>query len=637
MIGIQLDGDSEFLDTPPDVSISMRLENPLLTDDDKISKGSYTYPFRLPGGSKSEKNSKKLRNPDVIENSEVYVVQKATLFASSAPDSNVIPFKKGVIKPLDSDAGSINSYFLFGLSTISDDFKTAKLRDVISENIQVSNTPITKKIYLKRTTAGDYKITVNGTQHVAADIDSIVGSINATFNISLDSGNYTPHALRISSGSTPSGLITAPYVSITISRYDTVDFLGTPTPSITASIDPLQELHVTTEDDPDDYLIEADLGTYYSEFTTFMAGYISGTYPNSKLRFPLVLNGNAFPETVKDTQWVNAVDSTGFIKNDPNWGLNNDQPFQVRNYNSLLPMLRRKWILDKIAEEFDFLWDGDFYAHVDLEDMLEFHTVSLDVAQGFIGDKKFVFWRRSFNLSELVPDITVVEYLRRLKQRYNLAIYFNERTQRVRMAIRESVARISAYQDVTEISTPAMGNEDQRVTGFNLLSSKEDNDALSFEEKVSIGTPEQDINTECGRVYLYATDIIDSKIVFAPKVMQLWNTGDKLRTIYYKGLTDVTTFNYPAADINGALITEQLTDPLVGYGLYNAFWKYWLHFQRRRRIVKLRVDFPLRELVKFDFEQKRRFNRVNYLVKSIDVSITNQTVRVKNVEFATMN
>jgi len=636
MIGIQLEGGQEFLDTPPDISITVRLENPVLTDDDKISKGSFSYPFRLPGGSKSERNSRMLKNPDVIENSEAYQIQKAMLFASSAPDSNVIPFKKGNLKSLDSETDSINCFFQFGLSTISDEFKTAKLRDVIDENFLISNSAIYKKVYLKSNT-GSYNIVINGKTHTAADLDSIVASINAEFNASLDSGKYMPSAGKVTGGTTPSGLITGNYAQIGMAIYYTADFLGVPTPSILASADPLHELHITT-DTPSDYQIEADLGTYYSEFTTFMSGYISGSYPNSKLRFPVMLNANPFAESgIKEGELVNGVNSSGFIKNDPNWGLLNSKPFQVKNYNSILPVLRRKWILDKIATEFDFTWDGDFYEHADLENMLEYNTAALDVAMGFIGDKKFVFWKRSFNLRELVPDITVVEYLRRLKMRYNLAIYFNEQTQRVRISSREAIAQSPAYSDVTSLSTPSSGNSDERSAGYALMSKKDDNDALSIQEKVVVGSPTQEIITECGRIYQQSGDVIEGMFVYAPRVSQNWGTGDQLRTFYFKGMVDAGTFDYPGADITGTVILESLENSFTLEGLYNKFWKYWLHYQRRRKIVKLRISFPLRMLVKFDWELKQRFNRVNYLVKGIDVTITNQGVTVNSVDLYTMN
>lgn len=624
MIGIQLDGDTEFLETPPGVSISVRLENPVLSEADRISPGSYSFPFNLPGGDKSPKNAAKLKNPDVIENNEAYTIQKATLFCSSAPDSNVVPFKKGNLKAQESAMNKINSYFTFGLNSISEEFKTAKLRDVISETFLISDSAIQKTIYVKRVTAGDYNITINGQSYTAADVDSIVIAINANFDASLDSGIYMPRAGKITAGTSPTGLITGTYFQLKLARYDT---LGSPT--MTFSTDPLREMSINT-DSPADYLVESDLGTYFSEFDTFLADYIAGTFPNDKIRFPVCFNGNPYNEALKEGEIVNGVNTGGLILNDPNWGLVNSKPFEIKNYNSILPVLRRKWILDKIATTFGFAWDGDFYEHTDMENMLEWNTAALDVPQPYIGSKKFVFWKRSFNLSELVPDITVVEYLKLLKNRYNLAIYFNELTQRVSMSQREKLATRIVYNDITSLCSPVTGNEDLRVMGYKVIAKKDDTDAMSFEETTVVGTAEKDIPIECGRLFQISGDIIETKPVTGPRVSQPWGSKGQLRTFYDTGMVDVTTFEYQGASINGTTITESLTTAVVG--LYDSFWKYWLHYQKNTRVVKLKVGFPLRSLIAFDWELKRRFNRVNYLVKAIDLTITNQEVKVTNVE-----
>ena len=141
MIGIQLDGDREFLDLYPDTSIRLRLENPLLSGAEKLSPGSFSLPFDLPTGDDSPRNSSKLKNPNVIENNESFVLQKANLFFDG------VPFKRGNLKAQIGTDKNASSYFTFGLNTISPGFKNAKLRDVVNEEIAISTRPIIKRMF----------------------------------------------------------------------------------------------------------------------------------------------------------------------------------------------------------------------------------------------------------------------------------------------------------------------------------------------------------------------------------------------------------------------------------------------------------------------------------------------------------
>lgn len=69
MIGIEV--ENEFAELNDETAITVELFNPILNDGNVI-KGSSTLPFNMPGGEKSELNSKLFKNPDVIGNIESY-------------------------------------------------------------------------------------------------------------------------------------------------------------------------------------------------------------------------------------------------------------------------------------------------------------------------------------------------------------------------------------------------------------------------------------------------------------------------------------------------------------------------------------------------------------------------------------
>lgn len=635
MIGIQLDGDNDFLETDENTSISIKLENPILGESDRLSPGSYSLPFDLPGAEDSPRNAAKLKNPDVIENNEAYQVQKANLFFGG------VPFKTGTLKSSTAKGGKISNHFLFGLSQVDEGFKTAKLRDVVAETVIIDDTPISKRIYLKKIGSGDYKITLNGKSYTAASLSALRIAINLDYEATLDSGLFTPVAGEVTTGTTPSGLISSTYLVISLSRYYTY---YDPITMITfflseVSTDPLHELHLTA-DTPADYQVESfDMDPYYDGFDAALGAYFTGPHPTERFRMPVVFNSKPHgDEIIKESELINGCDAAGIIRNDANWGLSNSAPFKVKNYNSLQPFARLKWVMDKIATAFNFSYEGDFYEDPDVQEMLLHNTASLDVPQNFIGDKKFVFWRRSFNTSELVPDMKVPEFFTWLRMRYNLAVYYNEATRTVRLQKREPIALQTAFNDITSMASPVQGNDDQRVSGYTIKVLAEDTDDYSTEESLDVGTPEALIEIKAGRIQLTWIAVIGGIAITGPRVSQKIGSKFGLRLFHYKGIITGGAFNYPKADINGDTITESLANDFISgsTGIYERFWKYWLHFQKNRRQVNVQIDFPFRKVIAINWEEKVRFDRKNMLIKSIALKLTNKAMKISEVELITM-
>jgi hypothetical protein len=229
-----------------------------------------------------------------------------------------------------------------------------------------------------------------------------------------------------------------------------------------------------------------------------------------------------------------------------------------------------------------------------------------------------------------------VEYLKRLCGRYNLTTYENEQTKKVRICFLEPIAKSISYDDITSICSPVKNIEDMRITGYTLSLKKDETDLATSDESKVVGVSEETIEMQCGRLFQQTTSVIEGKAVEGPRVLQKFGENGMMRTFYYQGIIDVTTFEYPSANIHGTEIFESINDFIVLTGLHDRFWKYWMLFKRNRRSVSLVPAFVFRNLLNFDWEKKRRFNRVNYLVKSIDMTITHQTVSVNEAELYTM-
>ena len=625
MIGIKLDGDDEFLDTEPDTAISMKIENPIFGDAERLSPGSFSYPFTLPGGDRSPKNSAKLKHPDVIENNQAYSLQKATLFVGG------VPFRRGNLKAKSTDKKKFPSYFTFGLNTISEDFKKAKLRDVLDQQFVISSASITKKLYIKKLNGtDDATIEINGMTYTVDAIGDLSVLIIDHFdnNVGVDGNVWLPYSILHGVSNSPLGM-TPLYIEVSLARYVDSGIPGFP--AVQHSPDPHAELNVKVPADQlANWSIHAfDMTDYYQEFADFLEDYLTGDYPNDLVRFPVLYNATLHTEAFKTNDIINGVNSAGMIKNDASWGYQNAQPLVVKNFNSIQPFLLLKGVLDKIADEFGFEYEGDFYDDPDVANILIDNSVTLDLPMDYIGESKFLFWRRSFNANELVPDISVVDFLKAIASRYNLAIYYNEITQKVRLKFREPVAKSYAHEDITSISSPIVNIDDNRITGFRMKVKKEDTDLFSQEENFIVGTPEEEHEIKCGRLFVTKSTSVDMGVVTGPYVSRKHEERFNLRVFHYKGVVDNGVFSYPGAGLSGDTINEVLA------ALYSSHWEYWMQYLKNRLVVKINVTFPLRRLLQFDYELKRRFDRNNYLIKSIDLKITNKAVEVATVELYT--
>lgn len=623
MIGLKISGrDAEM---NPGTSISMKLVNPIFNDDN-LSPGSFSMPFELPGGEVSPVNAAVFKNPDVIENSEGFVKQDADLFF----DGDL--FKKGKIRVKSFSPNRLTAHFTFGLSTISDEFKTKKLRELLDEEIVIDNSVVTKKIYLKPNpefvllggsgATKPFPIIVNGKTYEADTIEQLRDAINANTD--------EPRAIAIlrTEGVSSGGLV-APYLELqsSASTTDPLTDLSVDIDTNLVYADSQNKLKYEVHGEMDD----VNNNGYYDPFWTFLQGYFTGAYPDDKLRFPAVFNALSLYNGV-----MMDGGSPTLIRNLVAPG----NVFSVQNRNSIHPFVRVKWVLEQIASYFGFQFDGDFYNSADLNEMLIWNPNNLDEAKPYIGKVPFVFWKRSFNISDLVPDMTVVDFLRALQSRYNLAVFFSEKTSKVFMSIRENIVKALMYNDITSKGSNFQDGDDLSLSGVKLAAKREEDDQAAGDDSFDIGTPEKTFPTDLSSIQSFTTRATPGGNVQAPFVIHPKASDFEFRVFYYKGLFDNGTVSYPKAHIHAVNFNDRFDDTNLGTGigtsLYEYFWKRWIAYTLRRKSVKLDIDFPLGELLDIDWELKRRFDRNNYLIKSLDFSFTPTRLTVCNAELYTM-
>lgn len=618
MIGLKIDGQAA--DVLRDTKISLELNNPLLAED-SLSPGSISYPFDLPCGEDSPRNSTLLGVPDLIENAAGFRKIDAELQVGD------VPFRRGklIVREYTGKTRA-KANFNFGvLAAYGEDFKKKKLADILAETVTIHNLATTKKIYIQPGLGGTspYEITVNGKQFSNATLSGLASDIAAS------SADTNATATHVAAGTSPLGMA-APYIEIY------------PATGATNMLTPLSVTYDGNGVVPSAFrwLVHTfDISGYNDVYMNFYTDY----FEDPRFSFPAVKNNNPYGEEVdsiyftdyytgfgsfaggtKITNDVNRATGGVLHVNDPNWGYNNNRMFVVENINSLQPFVRMRHVLDKIAEYFGFSYEGDFTTLSEIDEMYLWNSAPLDFPLEFIGPKKFVFFRPSFNIKELVPDMTVRDFFLALASRYNLGLELNERNNNLVIYQREPMARAIDHEDITPLAGRIKEQKDLRVTGFRMVCS----DELSPTDQLEIDTPEEVINVNC-KAFKAGTPPVNPQVVVTQKMGS--KTG--LLVFYMRYPSDGGTGVGAASPLSGAWV-----ESLGGEGgIYETFWKYWLYFRQRRRVITLPVTWHFRHINDIVWKLKRRFNGNNYMVKKVTVEIgAGNEIGVSEVELYSM-
>ncbi len=597
MIGIKVNG--EFLELYSDTRVNLKLRNPIFNDNDVIP-GSYSIPFSIPGGDISQRNARILGHPEqefsvsgkkIIPNSELLV------------DGFVLKCGDLLVNQVSGKEYSI--HFRFGLRTLDENFKNVKIRDIVDETITMTTGTYTKGVYIQPAAgySGTLQIIVNGIKHSANQLNILATVIDAA------DPNVT--AVYYATGATPLGQA-APYVHI----YPTNNADDPETDFTVNAWEP------TTSSRANWYIETTSPATYHSQLWSFLSAYFSANPPDNKLRFPLVFNDAAYDEKdkaaadkVMNPLVSNLYKSSSFKWSDPNWGVNNSEPFVVANYSSLQPFVMLKYVLDKIALTYDFQYEGDFYDDPELAKALVMNTYAAELKKPYIGTRDFLFYRSFFNMRDLVPDITVEELFKMIQNKFNVSINYIENTRKMSLKYRDVIMLNQDYENISSYASPVVSLEDDEISGIRLETKIDKNDALATDDFYETGTPETTISSALSGLAKDTTKEIFTGVSYTGPEQRI-KFGDDFTTklIFYTGL-DAGAENYPKASYFG-------WNMRFDTGLADERWKYYIRFLMSRRRMQFDIDYTLRHLISIDWEKKYMINGMKYLFSDIDVTIS---------------
>lgn len=630
MIGIQHIQTGEFLDLFPDTSINLKLSNPIFADDG-IIPGSYSIPFDIPVGDFSPKNELLLGFPTVSNAQPSIRKYDIRLYFDS------VLYKSGQLWIRSVNGNKATADFKFGISKLATILKNMRLKALIDQQITISQTYTKKVAIAAKTTTypGTYTIRVNGME--------FSGTSNSDLAFDINSNTSEPRARAT--------YINAPHFS-GAPDYFTVENYADP-----YSLEAPLKIEIT---DDETYKWGFDASNFESDYNdpliSWLNDYIDASPTDPAIRFGLVKNSLLFKEekkvingstTIFTSEWVNLVTGTGFKLNKPVGGSSivaGTTIINPINYSVTSPFVRVKYIIDRIVNELGITVEGDFFSDADYPSMVLLHSNCLERPIELVGSVKWLATRSSFNINEFVPDWSIPEFLKALQNRYNLAVYFNERTGALIIKKRDGIIGNHNYINFTSISQVITGMDMEQLDGLSLKAKRDSKDALvNVDDVYEVGEVELTINSELsspvqegdiffgGSVYtettarqfhsIYSERPFDTAI---PGVIGLY----ELRTSLDSGAID-----YPAIKING---TIDGNFPGVN-GLANKAWKNYIRFLINRKISKAAINMQFRELLDFDWIKKYRIDNMNYLVKSLDVTLTMTAVKSVNAELYTVD
>lgn len=602
MIGIEIDGKKA--DLKPDTSITLTLVNPLFNDDNVIP-GDYSMPFTMPGPEKSPLNAEIFGQHDVVESTAGFRKKNAKLFFDG------VFLKSGKIWNRQA-SGDISSNFTFGLSQIKEDFKTKRLREIMNEEIVISDDDVSKEIYVApflTDLVGDItlKLKINNREYTSSTfsgVDVQLVEMETAINADITEPRATAEFIHDVAGD----YFEAGTFMLKITPYSNPTDLASP---LVVDFD--------QENDPGYFwqMKVFDMTSYWAAFNTFFESYMTGAPATDKFRIPLRFNAykNSTPFFSGQEFFTSNYSSTyldGLRFNSVIPQLTGG-PFRVQNFNSLQPFVMVKYIFQKAADYFNLTIETDWLDDADTQQMLLDNEAPLNLNVPFIGKSEFVFWKQSFNLADLVPDITFVDMLKAFQNRYNLKVNYNDTTNTLRIMRRKSMAESTVRVNIDSAARGVPAIQDQSLTGIRFESTQDKSDLLSVPDFVEIDTPELTVKSELSGL----TEATQFGLTATAKKIQPV-TDFPIRVFYYKGIDGQ---GIPYARANAEEYEENWPD------LYDKFWKRWAWQRTRRKEVEIELDWGMGEFNALNLESKFQYDRNDYFIASLEMTMTMQAIK----------
>jgi hypothetical protein len=605
---LQIEVENEFLDLPVDFAPEFNRFSPVFQTEGVI-KDDYTFPIPLPH---TDRNARILGNPGVIENETSFRPRfTAKLWWNGMPRiTGQIRISK-----VDSDR-TISVYFAYGLSEISVDFRTRSLRDIMDEEIVIHNTNFDKSIVLWYIgISGDLaEITINGKAYSESTVADLIDAINDDPDQSASAEDVS---VVIES-------LTFTYVKIIPGSANELEpfNIQLPRPAINAVTEQLRPIW--------EAVTPTFTTTYSDTYKDFVDNY-RGVDPDRKLRFLTYANFNGFDNdsNIKDFPLVNGYNADGLLRNflrGYQVFLPNTDEVRIVNQTSLAPQVTIRYILEKIEIYYGIKIIFPMTAENTDGELVLLSPMTLDVPLKYFNDQKLIFYRRSFNINEFVPDIPVNDFLKAL-QSIGFYITYDPVLKIVEFKEKQPIVRSPRYFDLKNNYSDLFEVVNFQKEGVT-LSHESDPDDTFIQDTFSpysgnynqvFGAGEKKINTRISVPHYDGFAPFPSDIIATSGVVVSMQRKPEFKSVKlaYQEYTEDTLTTFV---VNGQSLAWEsqlnFTD-----GLWEQYWKDWIVMEDNTTTCKATLYMREDWIWNPEWTIKYLIDRNKFLVKSFTVSL----------------
>jgi hypothetical protein len=581
MIGIKV--NEEWIDI--DTSITMTLINPIF-DKEKFQR-TFSYPINL---KNTPRNKKILAYADRLDGPTSKTVPGAKLYI------NHLLFETGVIRIKGASDTQIRIVFE---SSALDYMKTVETKSIRSLSMPVTvpfNFCFSAQFQVTdiQNNGKRLKLGING--HVFARLyperNLLVNDINDVFPgiATLVSSDATSMVIDItcSDPTLPLYIDVSPVYLFAEPAVPQASFnvIGNPTRTSEKMQEAWQAWISSTNSSPENHVFPAvKNSSLYEGLNTAFSGYIN--YVNSSNE----LQVNQVKDVVNKLNFPYALSPFPFVAS----------------------------IIQKIAEQAGVNVYGDFLGDTELSSLILLSNVSIDqiieerYEEVFQGQQAYInLWKRSYDLADQMPDISIKDFLVALAETFNLSITLTDGDLRIDF-IRNLLKKPA--QNWTQKAEPSYDQTFGDTESFNFDYDRQGNDDELVANQL------QPIENQLGSATIQAPffsaynlqefDGISGRTWSIPFLDEPGNSDEfpeldnevSRRLLFYRGIAkdvdgnDYAYATFQAEDAGGNDIGDYSLEWAGEKGLYETWWKELIEILKSPRKVTLPIRLSMSDLI----------------------------------------
>lgn len=276
-----------------------------------------------------------------------------------------------------------------------------------------------------------------------------------------------------------------------------------------------------------------------------------------------------------------------------------------------VPQLYLWWVLQRIMNLAGYQIESDWLAQEEIQRLVIFNQTAMAVSGlGLNGDAAALLRGHTITAGMHLPDMSVSDFLKAIKQRFSLNLDFNSNTKVCTITQYTGAVAMGPAVDLTQFQTGPYDSEPASGVGFTIREQLDDSDELNRNAKGEpltpaafvVGAGQTDITLRVGTTQLISVPLPSGErpavpgFMFVPTVKQLGNVLDKLyvrsecypdengkrknniglKLLSYRGMVSYADGVYPLATPGVKDNLQQVvgSQALTLAGKYGAFQQY---------------------------------------------------------------